>query len=432
MFDQVLSRRQMLKAGLAGVLGASASNWLDILAARASEPGQRTKNCILLWMAGGPTHKDTWDLRPGTDNGGPFRQIQTNVNGIQISEHFPQMARLMNHAAIIRSMTTPEGAHARASYNMHTGYREGQGGVVYPSIGSIVSKELGSETAAMPNFVSIGQGRYGAGFLGARHQPLVVNDAARGVENLRAGINQTQFDTRVGLLDELEQGFHSNHAAHVAQAHRTTTQRAVTLMRDAGTRAFDISLEPAASRAPYGTGAFANGCLMARRLVEAGVKFVTVYFSNTIGGRSTTSGGWDTHGFDNTRMFPIVEKYHFPRTEETLPTLLDDLNGRGLLDDTLVLWMGEFGRTPKINNRGGRDHWPSVWSGLIAGGPIQGGRVIGSSDSEGREPKDRPVHPSEIVATVYRSLGIDPATTLAGPDGKALRLVEAKPIAELF
>src|SRR5437773_8052906 len=156
MFE-AMTRREMMKLSAAGVLGFSASNWLDVLAARAQEGGRPTKNCILLWMAGGPSHKDTFDLRPGTDQGGPFRQIQTNVNGIQISEHFPQMARLMNHAAIIRSMSSAEGAHARASYNLHTGYREGQGGIVYPSLGSIVSKELGDEGSALPSFVSVGQ-----------------------------------------------------------------------------------------------------------------------------------------------------------------------------------------------------------------------------------------------------------------------------------
>ncbi|HZZ78885.1 MAG TPA: DUF1501 domain-containing protein, partial [Gemmataceae bacterium] len=238
MFGENMNRRDLMKLSAAGVLGFSASNWLNVLAAHAAEERVQSKNCILLWMAGGPSHKDTFDLRPGTAQGGPFRQIQTNVNGIQISEHFPQLARLMNHAAIIRSMSTPEGAHARASYNMHTGYREGQGGIVYPSIGAIASKELGSESAAMPNFVSIGQRSYGSGFLGARHQPLIVNDPARGVENLRTGVNQAQFDSRVGLLEELEQGFHSTHNAATAQAHRTTMNRAVTLMRDTGTRAF--------------------------------------------------------------------------------------------------------------------------------------------------------------------------------------------------
>src|SRR5437764_7700229 len=170
-----LSRRDLLKLSAAGVATVSLSGWLNVLAVRAAETRARTKSCILLWMDGGPSHKDTFDLKPGTANGGPYRPIATSVPGIQISEHFPRFARLMNHAAIIRSMSTPEGAHARAKYHLHTGYREGVGGLVYPSLGSIVSKELGSETSALPSFVSVGNRAYGSGFLGARHQPLVVN-----------------------------------------------------------------------------------------------------------------------------------------------------------------------------------------------------------------------------------------------------------------
>src|SRR5437867_5825047 len=220
------SRRDLLKYGVVTMAGASASGWLDVLAARASETRTRTKSCILLWMAGGPSHKDTFDLRPGTANGGPFQAIDTNVAGIQISEHFPRLARLMNHGAIIRSMSTPEGAHARAKYNLHTGYREGVGGLVYPSIGSIVSKELGDENSPLPSYVAIGNRTYGAGFLGPRHQPLVVNDPTRGVENLRAFVGTEQFNSRVNLLDELEQGFHRTHQADPAVAPRTTYQRA--------------------------------------------------------------------------------------------------------------------------------------------------------------------------------------------------------------
>ncbi|MBI1832202.1 MAG: DUF1501 domain-containing protein, partial [Planctomycetes bacterium] len=394
MFEPI-SRREVMKLSAAGILGASVSNWLDVLAARAQEGGNRpTKNCILLWMAGGPSHKDTWDLRPGTEQGGPYRQIQTSVNGIQVSEYFPQFARLMNHAAIIRSMSTPEGAHARASYNLHTGYREGQGGIVYPSIGAIVSKELGSETNPMPNFVSVGQRSYGSGFLGARHQPLIVGDPARGVENLRTGVNQAQFDSRVGLLEELEQGFHSTHNANTATAHRTTIQRAVTLMRDTGTQAFDISREPAANRTAYGDNAFGRGCLMARRLVEAGVKFVEV-----------TLGGWDTHQNNFARVRQLSEQ-----VDPAMSALVRDLRDRSLLDNTLVIWMGEFGRTPRINQRGaqpGRDHYPRAWSCVLTGGGIRGGQVIGRTDAEAATVVERPVSTFDFMATVCRALGID-------------------------
>jgi uncharacterized protein (DUF1501 family) len=416
-----MNRRDLLKASVAGAVGLSTSNWLDILAARAQESRQQTKNCILLWLAGGPSTKDMWDLRPETTNGGPFRQIQTNVNGIQISEHFPQFAQLMNHAAIIRSMSTAEGAHARASYNMHTGYREGQGGIVYPSLGSIVAKELGSESAAMPNFVSVGQRSYGAGFLGPRYQPLIVNNAARGVENLRTGTTQTQFNDRVVLLEELEQGFHSTHNAGTAQAHRTTTQRAVTLMRDTGTQAFDITRETAASRAAYGANRFGEGCLMARRLVEAGVKFVEV-----------TLGGWDTHQNNFARVRQLSEQ-----VDPGMSALVRDLRDRGLLDSTLVIWMGEFGRTPRINARGakpGRDHYPRAWSSVMVGGGIKGGQVIGKTDKEGATVAERPISAIDFLATVCGILGINYNKQNTTPNNRPVRIVDkgAKPITELL
>ena len=421
MFNEMMNRRRMLQCSAAGVLGLSASNWLNVLAAHAQETRTQTKNCILLWMAGGPSHKDTFDLRPGTDNGGPFRQIQTAVNGIQISEHFPQFARLTNHAAIIRSMSTPEGAHARASYNMHTGYREGQGGIVYPSLGAIVSKELGREDSTLPNFVSIGNRSYGAGFLGPRHQPLIVNDAARGVENLRTGVNQTQFNNRINLLDELEQGFHSTHNAATAQAHRTTMQRAVTLMRDTGTQAFDISREPAASASAYGATQFGRGCLMARRLVEAGVKFVEV-----------TLGGWDTHqnNFERVRQLS-------GQVDPAMSALVRDLHDRRILDNTLVIWMGEFGRTPRINQRGaqpGRDHYPRAWSCVLMGGGIRAGQVIGRTDAEAATVADRPVNTLDFMATVCRILGINYDRQNIAGNGRPIRIVDrpANPIAQLF
>ncbi len=421
MFEQGLNRRDALKLSAAGVLSYSMSNWFNILAAHAANTRQQTKNCILLWMDGGPTHKDTFDMRPGTANGGSFRQIQTATNGIQISEHFPQFARLMNHAAIIRSMSTPEGAHARAKYNLHTGYREGQGGIVYPSIGSIVSKELGSETNPMPNFVSIGNRAYGSGFLGARHQPLIVADAARGVENLRTGLSAGQFDSRVDLLNELESGFQRQHNANTAQAHSTTIQRAVTLMRDTGTRAFDISLEPAASRAAYGSSKFGEGCLMARRLIETGVKFVEV-----------TLGGWDTHQNNWERVRQLSAQ-----VDPAMSALTRDLRDRGLLDNTLIIWMGEFGRTPRINQRGaqpGRDHYPRAWSSVMIGGGIRGGQVIGRTDAEAATVTDRPVGTFDFMATVCRALGIDYNKQNHAPNGRPIRIVDrpATPIAQLF
>jgi hypothetical protein len=416
-----ITRREVLKASAMGLLGASCSGWLNLLAARAAQTQQKTKSCIVLWMDGGPSHKDTFDLRPGTDQGGPFKTIQTATPGIEISEHFPQFARLTQHAAIIRSMSTGEGAHGRAKYNLHTGYREGVGGLIYPALGSIVAKEIGNPEAALPNYVAVGNRSYGAGFLGAHYQPLVVNDPARGVENLRAGVASGQFDNRVTLLEELEQGFHRTHHSTLDAAHRTTLQRAVTLMRDQGIKAFDIAQEPDSARSPYGNSKFGEGCLMARRLIEAGVSFVEVNL-----------GGWDTHqnNFERVRQLS-------GQVDPAMSALVRDLKDRGLLDSTLVIWMGDFGRTPKINARGaqpGRDHYPRAWSSVMIGGGIKGGQVIGKTDAEAATVVERPVNTLDFMATVCRILGIDHDKQNHANNGRPIRIVDrgANPITQLL
>jgi hypothetical protein len=416
-----LSRRDFVKLSAAGVLAASTSGWLDVLAARAAAGGAKHKSCILLWMDGGPSHKDTFDMKPGTANAGEFRPVATSVGGIQISEHFPKLARLMNHAAILRGMCTGEGAHGRAKYYLHTGYKEGQGGVVHPSLGSLVAKELGRPEYPLPNFVAVGNRSYGAGFLGARHQPLHVVDPRRGVENLRPRVDDKQFGNRMSLLEEMEQGFYKNYRATSIKDHQTTYLRTVELMRSKEAKAFDISREPAASRAAYGEGKFAEGCLLARRLVETGVSFVEV-----------TLGGWDTHQNNFERVKQLSRQ-----VDPAFSALVTDLKDRGLLDSTLVIWMGEFGRTPRINKRGprpGRDHYPRAWSTVLVGGGIKGGQVIGKTDKEGAAVVGRPVSALDFMATVCKVLGIDytKANTTAG--GRPIRIVEkgGTPVREVF
>lgn len=416
-----LSRRDALKLSAAGVVGTGLSGWLNILAARAAETRVRPKSCILLWMDGGPSHKDTFDLRPGTEHGGPYRNIQTSVNGIQISEHFPRLARLMNHGAIIRSMSTGEGAHGRAKYYLHTGYKEGVGGLVYPSLGSLCSKEIGRQDSPLPNYVAIGNRSYGSGFLGARHQPLIVADAVRGVENLRPFVANSQFQNRVGLLTELEEGFHRTHQANVGTAHRTTYQRAVTLMQDRGAAAFDITAEAASVRESYGSSKFGEGCLMARKLVEAGVSFVEVNL-----------GGWDTHQNNFERVRQLSSQ-----VDPAISQLTTDLKDRGLLDSTLIIWMGDFGRTPRINQRGaqpGRDHYPRAWSSVMLGGGIRGGQVIGRTDAEAATVVERPVSTLDFMASVCQVLGIDYTKMNQTPIGRPVRIVDrgATPIAGLI
>jgi hypothetical protein len=415
-----LSRRDLLKFSAAGVSAVSLSGWLKVLASRAANAPVKHKSCILLWMDGGPSHKDTFDMKPGTKDGGEFKPISTSVPGIQISEHFPKLAKLMDHAAILRGMSTGEGAHGRAKYYMHTGYKEGQGGLTYPSIGSIASAEIGRPDAAMPNYVAIGRS-YGAGFLGARHAPLVVNDPTRGVENLKPIVSSGHFDDRLGLLQEMEQAFYREYKADASADHKTTYQRAVTLMQSKEAKAFDLSLEPASSRAAYGSGRFADGCLLARRLVESGVSFVEV-----------TLGGWDTHqnNFDRVKQLS-------GQVDPAISALVTDLKQRGLLESTLIVWMGEFGRTPRINARGakpGRDHYPRAWSTLLLGGGIKGGQVVGKTDKEGATVVERSISALDFMATVCQVLGIDSKKQNHTPIGRPIRIVDkgANPIKELF
>jgi uncharacterized protein DUF1501 len=417
-----LSRRDLLKLATAGAMGGCMSGWLNVLAARAAQsPQARHKRCILLWMDGGPSHKDTFDPKPGTANSGPFRPIATSVPGIQISENFPQFARHMQHAAILRGMSTAEGAHGRARYYMHTGYREGQGGLVYPSLGALVAKEIGNPESPLPNFVSVGGRGFGSGFLGARHQPLVVNDPTRGVENLRPLVSGTQFENRVGLLEEMEQGFFRTYGSESGSAHQTTYRRAVHLMQSREARAFDLSQETAATRTAYGNTRFGDSCLLARRLVEVGVSFVEV-----------TLGGWDTHQNNNERVRRLCGQ-----VDPAMSTLVTDLQQRGLLNDTLVVWMGEFGRTPRLNQRGaqpGRDHYPRAWSTVLVGGGIHGGQVVGRTDAEGATVTDRRVSAIDFMATVCRVLGVDQDRMNTTPAGRPIRIVErgANPVRELF
>jgi hypothetical protein len=407
-----LSRRDFVKLSAAGV-GASLSGWLNVLATRAASSGAKHKSCVLLWMDGGPSHLDTFDMKPEApaEFRGDFRPISTSVSGIQVSEHFPKLARLMNKVAILRGMTTGEGAHGRARYYMHTGYKEGSGGVVHPSLGSIVSAVLGSPQFALPNFVAVGGRSFGAGFLGAKHQPLIVNDPARGVENLKPLADAQHFDGRIGLLEEMEQAFYREYKAGVGIDHKTTYQRAVTLMKSREAKAFDLSQEPTAAKEAYGNNRFGQGCLLARRLIETGVPFVEVNLP-----------GWDTHqdNFDRVKNLS-------GQVDPAMAALVSDLKQRGLLETTLVVWMGEFGRTPKINTRGnkpGRDHFPRAWSAVLAGGGIKGGQVVGKTDKQGASVVDRPTSALDFLATVCKILGIDPDKQNPTPIGRPIRVVD--------
>ncbi len=418
-----ISRRRLLQAGSLGA--AVGQTWLQALAALAAAGAAKPpKSCILLWMTGGPSHLDTFDLKPDAPDNvrGEFQPIDTAVPGIQISEHFPRLAQRMKHAAVIRSMTTPESDHQLASYHVHTGYQQRAGGVSFPALGAIASAELGRDELALPSYVVVGPAsRWGnsSGFLGQRHQPLYVSDSGRGVEYVDALVADQAFDRRLNLLRRLEQSFFNQYQAPASQAHSIAIDASERLMRAPELRAFDLSGEPKPDA--YGKGSFGQGCLLARRLVEVGVPFVEVNFRQA---------DWDTH------------QSNFPRTrslsqevDKAMAALVDDLKDRGLLDRTLIIWMGEFGRSPQITSGGGRNHHSKAWSSLLLGGGVKGGQVIGKTDRTGSEVADRPVKMVDFLSTVCKLLSIDYAKE-NHPAGvnRPIRIVDKdeKPILEVI
>ena len=417
-FRTRLNRREAMRLATA----ASLTGWLPVLAARAGhpKPTARAKACIVLWMDGGPPHTDTFDMKPDVPECGIYKAIPTAVPGIQISELLPKFAGRMKQAAIVRGMSTIENEHLRARVHLRTGYRSGQGGLTYPSLGSIASEAIGEPDFPMPCYVAIADVRdrsHGPGFLGPRHQPLFVHDPKKGVENLKAMVTPPAVEGRLRLLDELEKGFAGEYQVPLSQAHHSVYGRAVQLMRTEKAKAFDLSLEPLKTRALYGESAFGQGCLLARRLVETGVKFVEVGL-----------GGWDTH-FENNEA---IKKLCGP-LDHAMTALLTDLQTRGLLDSTLVIWMGEFGRTPTFKGKG-RDHYAKAWSTVFLGGGVTGGRVIGRTDKTGAAVEDRPVSTADFFATVCELLGIDYTEERDTPGGRPLPRVGkgGTPVRELW
>ena len=394
-----ISRRGFVSRAAGATLGGCAlCGWLPRLAAHAAEQ-QQAKSCILLWMSGGPSHIDTFDLKPDAPDRirGEFRPISTSVPGIQISEHFPKFAGLMQHAAVLRSMSTVESDHQLAAYHVHTGYQKRAGGVAFPSLGAIVSRELGQRDFPLPNFVCIGAGSRHAtrsGFFGPEHQPLDVTDPERGTDFLEPLATRTEFARQYELLRRFDASFQEAYRAEPGRAHASALERAVRLMDSEQKRSFDLSQEPDTVRDRYGRGGFGQGCLMARRLVESGVRFVEVVSGGGV--------GWDTH------------RDNFPRTRALsaeadlgMAALVEDLQQRGLLDSTLVIWMGEFGRTPQLTSGGGRNHWARAWSSVVIGGGIRGGQTIGRTGRDAAEVTDRPISVVDFLATICTLLRID-------------------------
>jgi uncharacterized protein (DUF1501 family) len=420
------SRRDFVRMSLASAFGAAACPWLPRLAMAADK--KSTKACIVLWMSGGPSQTDTWDLKPDHKNGGPSKETATAVPGLRISEHLTKLAAAAKDLGIIRSMTTKEGEHGRATQLLHTGQLPSDA-VAYPALGSLFAKELGDPDADLPNYVTVsppgGLGNFGAGFLGPQYAPMAVSGISDN-PNSRANLTidylkpekviaASDQDTRQKLLGELQGDFERRYGGSAAAAHTATYRKAQQMIDTEAKGAFRLEEEPAKLRDAYGRNRFGQGCLLARRLVERGVSFVEV-----------TLDGWDTH----TNNFAMVKTL-----SETLDpgfsTLLADLRDRGMLANTLVVWMGEFGRTPIINPNGGRDHFPLAWSTVLAGASVKGGQAVGNTGKDGAGVADRPVGVSDFLATVFTAVGVDPAKENL-IDGRPIRLVKGgTPIAEL-
>jgi len=414
-----MSRRHFVShlAG-AAALASPAVDFTNTLLANSRTLRKRQKAAIMLWMGGGPSTIDLWDLKPGAATGGPFKPIATSADGVQICEHLPLMAKQMHHMAIVRSMSTREADHTRGRYYMHTGYVPSPD-VDYPSYGSVIAHELADQAPELeiPPFVSVGGGSVGPGFLGMTWAPFVV-DSNGNVKNLDMGPDRARLEQRLAMLGAVEDRFIAERRGGAAGDHKRVVEKTVKLMTSPQMDAFKVDKEPAEIRERYGTSGFGKGCLMARRLVEAGVPFVEVDL-----------GGWDNHS----GIFDALSRQKLPDLDKAMSALVADLSERGMLDDTVIVWMGEFGRTPTINGGGGRDHWARSWSAVVGGGGFKRGVVVGETSADGKEVTSEAHSSEDLMASVLKALGISLETTFAARNGRPMKIANSgKVIKELF
>jgi hypothetical protein len=414
-----LSRRDALRLSLGGLVSAATVPWFESLAVAA--PSRRRKSCILLWMDGGPSQQHTFDPKPG----GEFKPIPTSVPGIHIAEKFPRLAQCMEHMAILRSMSTDINEHYDAKYYLHTGFRRSTG-LEHPAIGCIASSKMGIVDSELPQFITVDAGsdkgnggrfyRSVPSYLGPEHAPLAVQHPEKGLENLVPP--DSELEARLGLLSASEQRFAQEYPLPAVQIKQAAFDRAMRLMKSPRAKAFNIEEEPTRLREEYGRHRFGQSCLLARRLVEAGVSFVEVFHR-----------GWDDHEGAAKNIAARA-----PWMDAGMSALILDLKNRGMLDDTLVVWMGEFGRSP--GDGGG--HFCRAWSAVWAGGGINTGLVVGKTSEKGKNPgdtvTDRPVTAPDYIATLCAVLGINPHQEVTSPGLRPMPLVDksAQPIKELL
>jgi len=450
------SRRRLLTAGGLGMFGLTMPRLL-----RANEAAgmdkliARAKSVVFLFQWGGPSHLETFDMKPDAPEGirGFHKPIKSSADGILVSDRLPKTAKIMDKVTLIRSMHHTMKNHNSAGYYALSGHappsddqrlKETQD--LFPAYASVVDR-LAPVSGALPTSVSlpwtVSDGSFTPGqrgsFLGKQHDPFfVLRDPsspsfALPELSLPADISYERLSARRELQKLVDAQTKLLDYSAEARGIEGYYEKALAMLHSEKLRtAFDLTKEPDKVRDAYGRSPYGQSCLLARRLVEAGVKFVTVNFAPSIGGQSTSEGGWDTHGFNDTRMFPIIDKFHMPMTEQTLPTFLNDLEDRGLLDTTLVVWVGEFGRTPKINKNISRDHWPQCYTALLAGGGVKRGFVHGASDKNGEYPAEKPVKPDDLAATMYHLLGIQHDTEVRDVANRPVPISYGKVIQEVI
>jgi hypothetical protein len=449
--DANLTRRDALRIGGLGLFGLTMPRLLQAADQQRSAPVARAKSVVFLYQFGGPSHVDTFDMKPQAPEGirSLYGQIPTSLPGLQICEHLPETAKVMDKVTLVRSMFHNMKNHNSASYYALTGYAPPVDDIRlrdslerFPAYGSVVDRVAPLESG-MPTFVAypyvirdgaVTPGQH-ASFLGKSHDPLLITEDPNSPDfrlpqlSLPENLSVARLENRLGLQSLIDRQSRLLDYSATAQGIDSYYEKALSMLQSPKVRqAFDLSQEPEKVREAYGRTTYGQSCLLARRLVEAGVKFINVYFSSSIGGQSKSSGGWDTHGFNNTRAYPIMKAWHLPLTDHTLPVFLDDLDDRGLLDETLVVWVGEFGRTPKINANISRDHWPQCYTALLAGGGVKRGFIYGASDKNGAYPDRDGVRPDDLAATMFHLLGIDPATEVHDALNRPLPIAAGKPI----
>jgi hypothetical protein len=450
-----MNRRHFLKhVAAASALAVPGLEFVRTINANANQLRRNNKSVIIMWMGGGPAAMDIWDLKPGRPTGGPFQTIETSAPGVRISEHMPKTAAQMRHLTIIRSLQTSEGDHNRGRQLMHTSYTPNPA-IAFPSLGAIASHEIpklqGYQDISLPGYIAVGGGADGPGFLGMNYSPFTVQNPGTPPENIRAPQSLgagTDLEDRVRrrqrLFYELEDQFMFGRVPHLtagmsagsqaerearlaerakfsdaSKAHRDIYYKGFSLVASKEGKVFDLKDEKPKTITDYGNNNFGRSAIMARRLVEAGVPAIEINL-----------GGWDTHNqtFDahRTRLQPTLDS--------AMGSLVADLVDRSLWQNTVLVWMGEFGRTPRINQNNGRDHWARCWSVVVGGGAIRGGQAYGSTDADGMDIAQNRVNVGDVFATIYRGLGIDPANQVRDAIGRPFPIagLQGRPINALF